>query len=81
MRRPHHALTMKSRLRMCIQQRPYLVLLVLVTLVAKGDFKAKVGIYERIELKIEPHKSGRRNHKRQILINFLESKTLFLGYL
>ncbi|CAH2104255.1 unnamed protein product [Euphydryas editha] len=46
--------------------------------VVMGDFKAKVGIQTGIESSIGPHGYGKKNHRGQMLVNFLESQGLFL---
>ena len=46
--------------------------------VVMGDFNAKVGLQERGESKVGPFGLGRRNHRGQMLVNFLESQGLFL---
>ncbi|KAJ0181356.1 hypothetical protein K1T71_003441 [Dendrolimus kikuchii] len=46
--------------------------------VVMGDFNAKVGVQECDEPKIGPYGLGRRNHRGQMLVNFLEMQGLFL---
>ncbi|KAJ0179398.1 hypothetical protein K1T71_005110 [Dendrolimus kikuchii] len=46
--------------------------------VVMGDFNAKVGLQECNEPIIGPYGLGRRNHRGQILVNFLEMQGLFL---
>ena len=46
--------------------------------VVMGDFNAKVGVRGREESKIGPHGLGCRNHRGQMLVNFLEMEGLFL---
>ncbi|KAJ0182129.1 hypothetical protein K1T71_002851 [Dendrolimus kikuchii] len=46
--------------------------------VVMGDFNAKVGVQKRDEPIIGPYGLGRRNHRGQMLVNFLEMQGLFL---
>ncbi|MBF2463458.1 endonuclease/exonuclease/phosphatase family protein [Listeria welshimeri] len=46
--------------------------------VVMGDFNAKVGVQECDESKIGPHGLGCRNHRGQMLVNFLEMQGLYL---
>lgn len=46
--------------------------------VVMGDFNAKVGVQNGSESKIGPHGFGSRNHRGQMLVNFLEKEGLFL---
>ncbi|KAJ0183167.1 hypothetical protein K1T71_001143 [Dendrolimus kikuchii] len=46
--------------------------------VVMGDFNAKVGVQKCDEPIIGPYGLGRRNHRGQMLVNFLEMQGLFL---
>lgn len=46
--------------------------------VVMGDFNAKVGVQKRGESRIGRHGLGRRNHRGQMLVNFLEMQGLYL---
>ena len=46
--------------------------------VVMGDFNAKVGTQREDETKIGQHGEGLRNHRGQMLVNFLEQQDLFL---
>ena len=46
--------------------------------VVMGDFNGKVGIQTGNESRIGPHGYGVRNHRGQMLVNFLEKEGLFL---
>ncbi|XP_022829298.1 craniofacial development protein 2-like [Spodoptera litura] len=46
--------------------------------VVMGDFNAKVGVHISGESVIGPHGFGSRNHRGQMLVNFLEKEGLFL---
>ncbi|XP_046976516.1 uncharacterized protein LOC124542632 [Vanessa cardui] len=46
--------------------------------VVMGDFNAKVGVQNCSESVVGPHGFGSRNHREQMLVNFLEREGLFL---
>ncbi|XP_064076267.1 craniofacial development protein 2-like [Vanessa tameamea] len=46
--------------------------------VVMGDFNAKVGVQNCSESVVGPHGFGSRNHRGQMLVNFLEREGLFL---